>query len=128
MEQQTSELDSQFFDIYNQWKGETCGTLYSSLWEILIKAVRINLLSQLRKSNVRRRDADDLILETVCRFLPRLVEKKRHGWVAPYGPVALTSMDTNYILHCDRRKQEDRESVDYADFENMKLKEEEECF
>lgn len=123
-----SELDEKFFRVYENWKGETEGPFYNEMWSILIEAVRLNLLSQLRKSNVRRRDAEELVLETVCRFLPRLIEKRRHGYIPPYGPVPLTSMDTNFILHNDKRKQEDRESLDYSVFENMKLKEEEECF
>lgn len=130
MEQQISELDKEFFTIYNQWQGETGGNLYNELWVIMLKAAKINLLSRLRKFGARGVNVEELIMETVCRFLPRLIEKKRHNYIPPYGPVALISMDVNYILHNDKKKQEDRESVDYDFFANMKLKEEEEreCF
>lgn len=129
MEQQ-SELDDEFFKVYENWDGSTGGPLYSELWVIMLKAARINLLSQLRKSNVRRRDVEELVLETVCRFLPRLIEKKRHNYIPPYGPVALISMDVNFCLHNDKKKQEDRECVDWDYFSNMQLakENEEECF
>ena len=127
---QQSDLDKKFFQVYENWDGNTWGPYYTELWSILMEAVRLNLLSQLRKTNCHRRDAEELVLEAVCRFFPRLIEKKRHNYIPPYGPVALTSMDTNYILYNDKRKQEDRESVDYDNFTNIQLEKEkaEECF